>query len=107
MKPKFHASFDLHVLSMPPAFVLSQDQTLKLSYPLCDKVTSAIDRPNTNVFCVKKHVFTKIRFCCQIAFAIRHPRIPSSFNFSKNKYSAAPRFSFRFRQLIAAAWANL
>ena len=24
-------SFDLHVLSMPPAFVLSQDQTLKLN----------------------------------------------------------------------------
>jgi hypothetical protein len=23
-------SFDLHVLSLPPAFVLSQDQTLKL-----------------------------------------------------------------------------
>ncbi len=26
-------SFDLHVLSMPPAFVLSQDQTLKLKFP--------------------------------------------------------------------------
>ena len=25
-------SFDLHVLSMPPAFVLSQDQTLKLNF---------------------------------------------------------------------------
>src|SRR3546814_7690213 len=28
LSPK--ASFDLHVLGMPPAFVLSQDQTLKL-----------------------------------------------------------------------------
>ncbi len=27
-KPRF--TFDLHVLSLPPAFVLSQDQTLKL-----------------------------------------------------------------------------
>ena len=27
-KPKFISSFDLHVLSTPPAFVLSQDQTL-------------------------------------------------------------------------------
>jgi hypothetical protein len=27
LSPK--ASFDLHVLGMPPAFVLSQDQTLK------------------------------------------------------------------------------
>ena len=28
--PKCGFSFDLHVLSLPPAFVLSQDQTLKL-----------------------------------------------------------------------------
>ena len=28
---KQSASFDLHVLSTPPAFILSQDQTLKLS----------------------------------------------------------------------------
>lgn len=27
-------SFDLHVLSMPPAFVLSQDQTLQF-FPVC------------------------------------------------------------------------
>jgi hypothetical protein len=27
-------SFDLHVLGMPPAFVLSQDQTLKLMFRL-------------------------------------------------------------------------
>ena len=26
------SSFDLHVLSLPPAFVLSQDQTLKLRF---------------------------------------------------------------------------
>ncbi|CUW41652.1 conserved protein of unknown function [Magnetospirillum sp. XM-1] len=29
LSPK--TSFDLHVLSLPPAFVLSQDQTLKLT----------------------------------------------------------------------------
>ena len=28
------ASFDLHVLSTPPAFILSQDQTLKLKFVL-------------------------------------------------------------------------
>ena len=28
--PEGPSSFDLHVLSLPPAFVLSQDQTLKL-----------------------------------------------------------------------------
>jgi hypothetical protein len=26
-------AFDLHVLGMPPAFVLSQDQTLRLTVP--------------------------------------------------------------------------
>src|SRR5690606_5333714 len=30
LSPK--GSFDLHVLGMPPAFVLSQDQTLKLTW---------------------------------------------------------------------------
>ena len=30
IKASFNTSFDLHVLSTPPAFVLSQDQTLKL-----------------------------------------------------------------------------
>ena len=30
-RPKPGSSFDLHVLSMPPAFVLSQDQTLMLN----------------------------------------------------------------------------
>ena len=34
-------SFDLHVLSMPPAFVLSQDQTLKLNL-----VSSNAEAPN-------------------------------------------------------------
>ena len=29
-----HGSFDLHVLGLPPAFVLSQDQTLKLTWSI-------------------------------------------------------------------------
>ena len=32
-RPKPGFTFDLHVLSLPPAFVLSQDQTLKLKAP--------------------------------------------------------------------------
>ena len=32
--PKQHVAFDLHVLRTPPAFVLSQDQTLHLLYCL-------------------------------------------------------------------------
>ena len=30
-KPKFFTPFDLHVLGTPPAFVLSQDQTLEFN----------------------------------------------------------------------------
>ena len=32
--PEGHGSFDLHVLGLPPAFVLSQDQTLKLTWSI-------------------------------------------------------------------------
>ncbi len=31
-KPKSNGPYDLHVLAMPPAFVLSQDQTLRLIF---------------------------------------------------------------------------
>jgi hypothetical protein len=44
-KPRF--TFDLHVLSMPPAFVLSQDQTLQLKsfdFVVCLPVSMAIRR---------------------------------------------------------------
>ena len=34
ISPKQHVAFDLHVLRTPPAFVLSQDQTLHLLYCL-------------------------------------------------------------------------
>ena len=43
--------FDLHVLSMPPAFVLSQDQTLKLTMlpiPLLTEKPEAIGVPFTD-----------------------------------------------------------
>ncbi len=34
-RSKLRPSFDLHVLGMPPAFVLSQDQTLKFNFASC------------------------------------------------------------------------
>ena len=34
------AAFDLHVLSLPPAFVLSQDQTLKLKRIQSSKINA-------------------------------------------------------------------
>jgi hypothetical protein len=43
--------FDLHVLSLPPAFVLSQDQTLKFKEFNLDCLTTQIDRaPLTPAF---------------------------------------------------------
>ena len=37
---------DLHVLSLPPAFVLSQDQTLRLNRDLSRPVTQILVRPS-------------------------------------------------------------
>jgi hypothetical protein len=47
--PKARFSLDLHVLSAPPAFVLSQDQTLReewLPAPEVEKTNSAADNPH-------------------------------------------------------------
>ena len=42
--PKDNFSFDLHVLGLPPAFVLSQDQTLKLNVRLFTNSEELIPR---------------------------------------------------------------
>ncbi len=39
-------AFDLHVLGLPPAFILSQDQTLKLKFDPFDISKDLIDRPS-------------------------------------------------------------
>lgn len=45
--PALLRAFDLHVLSLPPAFVLSQDQTLmfKEFFP---EITSSLDEVHSN-----------------------------------------------------------
>ena len=50
---KISASFDLHVLGTPPAFILSQDQTLMLKFSPGQKSLLAISFPFTviNRFC--------------------------------------------------------
>ena len=48
-QPKSISSFDLHVLSTPPAFVLSQDQTLMFN-------------PSLNRFQMRQHLSTVKRF---------------------------------------------
>ena len=47
-QPKSFGSFDLHVLSMPPAFILSQNQTLKFN---CLKSLLAKSNNGSNYFC--------------------------------------------------------
>ena len=49
LKSENLSSFDLHVLSMPPAFILSQNQTLKFN---CLKSLSHLSNNNgSNCFC--------------------------------------------------------
>jgi hypothetical protein len=48
--PVLLRAFDLHVLSLPPAFALSQDQTLKLDENLNRPVTSRLTRSTTTSF---------------------------------------------------------
>ena len=49
VRPRAVSSFDLHVLGTPPAFILSQDQTLRLRggnrFPLSPILVSALARP--------------------------------------------------------------
>ena len=47
--PVLLRAFDLHVLSLPPAFVLSQDQTLMLRIQSLAKITFEIDENFTPV----------------------------------------------------------
>ena len=45
-------SRDLHVLGTPPAFVLSQDQTLHLNSPTAAEATIEVDDPTPNYLTV-------------------------------------------------------
>ena len=40
-------SYDLHVLSTPPAFILSQDQTLQLNCTYCLKTSNELTKDPT------------------------------------------------------------
>ena len=53
-------SFDLHVLSMPPAFVLSQDQTLKLT--VSDALTPENSSPITSTTSISVRLRADILF---------------------------------------------
>ena len=61
LSPK--ASFDLHVLGMPPAFVLSQNQTLKLMY---DRTPAGMSESKTGISGSRS--CTKITIWCVCVF---------------------------------------
>jgi hypothetical protein len=50
--------FDLHVLGMPPAFNLSQDQTLQLNLKLKFKLDWQLNVPGKNVFAARRVINT-------------------------------------------------
>ena len=68
ISPKQHVAFDLHVLRTPPAFVLSQDQTLHLLY------------------CLLRRALLSQRGSTQLRWLLT----ASHFIPSKNKYQADP-----------------
>jgi hypothetical protein len=45
----YYIPYDLHVLAMPPAFVLSQDQTLRFDFRM--KLATLSSRPSNSKFC--------------------------------------------------------
>ena len=51
-RPKSSFTFDLHVLGLPPAFVLSQDQTLKLSLPAQTRLSLSARESGLEQTCV-------------------------------------------------------
>src|SRR3546814_17190078 len=58
--PKRSFSFDLHVLGLPPAFVLSQDQTLRLTSPNAPAKTTGTPGSSTGSSQVKTREITQI-----------------------------------------------
>ena len=63
LKPEGLSSFDLHVLSMPPAFILSQNQTLKfncLKSLLLLKATTALTLLSLCWLCFKVLAFLQV-----------------------------------------------
>src|SRR3546814_655457 len=100
--PEGPVPFDLHVLSLPPAFVLSQDQTLRLPGPPTDTEASN-RRPATQRLlqaCILQVVTTLE--CTQGSrrqtTAGRRPRIPSN-PINNVKEQASPKGPFRHPNL--------
>jgi hypothetical protein len=87
----YNVSFDLHVLATPPAFVLSQDQTLRLkSGPHTRRTRKA--RPCGNVHCVVRRA---VRWPVGIDWPERLVRTPQTFRCSRTEgFTHSQRSSF-------------
>ena len=83
-----HASFDLHVLGTPPAFILSQDQTLNKSYlkASCKALKSdllirfpALKRNCLeNISVLLKNPFLGAYFCISCSYIVQFSRYISA-----------------------------
>ena len=85
-KPKSLTPFDLHVLGTPPAFVLSQDQTLKKLYLKAEALKSMF----LNNLLLAIH-YSRIFVGCFL-FALIHELLNKSINLSK-VFSLSLRYS--------------
>ena len=75
--PKKTFAFDLHVLSTPPAFVLSQDQTLQFEYPVYPKIVS--------YFFVRARFF-RITKTCSLKSKTSRARLLCCYSVFKDRY---------------------
>ena len=60
------APFDLHVLGTPPAFILSQDRTLELSFERCVSFSSRF----VSVYCFVSEL-TSVRSCSGLGLVLQ------------------------------------
>ncbi len=87
----------MHVLSLPPAFVLSQDQTLKFNHDMVAECTFAFDE-DTHLICLQSEncdkVYVPLRKRAPIeSLVTTSTGIASSFSSQEPR---RPRFSFFF-----------
>ena len=104
--PERLSSFDLHVLSMPPAFILSQNQTLKFnclkSLPFFSKVITALTLLSLCWLCFLgyyKFNFSTLKKLTEITFHLLVCQI-------KSHFFLIPFLIYSFRTSVRAARAS-
>ena len=99
--------FDLHVLGTPPAFVLSQDQTLKKSYLKRFRLKSSFlsDAPqlHSNSFPFAVRLRTAPTWCVRLASALFNLQGTSSMRFPYHSLRRKRQSSFTSSRLLFLA----